>query len=508
MFDALTESTRAKRLYVPGATLDETAIGTMPALAVTARVDHEEAEWCRDMSATTGLDISYDARNPSGLILIAVDGTVYAFGYGGGHRLVPDELKDRRFGIQYAIRAVDPREIHDLDRIRPGSGGRTDTTLIPGGSPIRMLAVTDHAEIIRQIGGKLASDGLTARNGRRLKVKGGAGVRTRFPVDPEGFVASIREIARVCAEVDPPRELAFVEYVLPVTDQDTKLLLEDQLDDLLGRDDATDRLSLVVPSSAVDAFDAARAFEVLQRTRHQPEGRRAKALRDGRITMFEDERGNQPIETSSAATWLEVTAWLGTRRFFLLDGTWYEIDAVYAQSVRDEIAGLFGGTPSLDLPPWDRSVYPREEDYNLAVPVLRDGYICLDQRFAKNPLGTRRNLEICDLLGPNWQNIHVKFASDSKSLSHVCAQALGGVQSMRSPEVRQDFTDLVKQHGRGRTVPDGYMPEKVIFAILLKRGEKLTVDTLFPFSQVTLAHTARALRASGVDVEVIAITSS
>jgi uncharacterized protein (TIGR04141 family) len=381
--------------------------------------------------------------------------------------------------------------------------------------------------MVRQIGGKVIREGLTlsTRNGRKIMVKGGAGVRTRFPVDPGRFVAAIREIADVCASVDPPPELAFVEYILPVADEDTRWLLEDQLDDLLGPDGAEEGVSLVAPGSKLDDFAAARAFEVrigsvpsspvsylqvediVRRTRLQPAGHRSQALRSGHVSMYEDERCTQLLDRCSAANWLEVTAWLGTQRFFLLDGTWYEIDAAYAQSAQDEIAGLFGGTPSLDLPPWDLSRHPREEDYNLSVPVLRDGYVCLDQRFARNPLG-KSHLEICDLLGPGDELIHVKRASGSKPLSHVCAQALVGAQSLlRSPGVRKDFAALVERYGRGRTVPVGFRPSKVVLAILLKDGEKLTADTLFPFSQVSFAHTARALRSDLIDVEVIGITT-
>jgi uncharacterized protein (TIGR04141 family) len=137
--------------------------------------------------------------------------------------------------------------------------------------------------------------------------------------------------------------------------------------------------------------------------------------------------------------------------------------------------------------------------------MLRDGYVCLDQRFAANPLGNGR-LEVCDLVGPGNELVHVKRASDSKPLSHVCSQALVGTQSLlRSPEVRRDFAALVERHGRGRTVPESFRPSKVVLAILLKKGEKLTADTLFPFSQVSLAHTARALRSDLIDVEVIGI---
>jgi uncharacterized protein (TIGR04141 family) len=47
----------------------------------------------------------------------------------------------------------------------------------------------------------------------------------------------------------------------------------------------------------------------------------------------------------------------------------------------------------------------------------------------------------------------------------------------------------------------------VVFAILLKGHDALTIDTLYPFSQVALAHAARTLRSYGVEVEVIGIPS-
>lgn len=200
MFDALTESSKALYVFTHGTRLERTVIAGAPAVVLATQVSAAEAEWCRDMSATTGLDITYETQRSSGLILIAVDGVVYAFGYGAsGHHLIPEELKDHRFGVQYTIRTIDPAEIQDLDRIRPGAGGRTDTTTIPGGSPIRMIGMAEHAETVRQIGGKIAGSGLafTARNGRPVMVRGGAGVRTRFPVPGDDSVAAIREIARV-----------------------------------------------------------------------------------------------------------------------------------------------------------------------------------------------------------------------------------------------------------------------------------------------------------------------
>ena len=42
----------------------------------------------------------------------------------------------------------------------------------------------------------------------------------------------------------------------------------------------------------------------------------------------------------------------------------------------------------------------------------------------------------------------------------------------------------------------------------MKNGKDLTPDTLFPFSQVTLAHAAQSLGMYGIRVEVIGIPTS
>jgi uncharacterized protein (TIGR04141 family) len=173
-----------------------------------------------------------------------------------------------------------------------------------------------------------------------------------------------------------------------------------------------------------------------------------------------------------------------------------------------DLSSCWKATPSLDLPPWRLDRGHKEQDYNLSVPVLRDGYVCLDRDGVRNPLDAGSSLEICDLLGPDDELIGVKHASGSAPLSHLFSQMLVSTQSLlMSAGVRAEFAAHVAVAGRGRTVPEDFTPKKVVFGILLKDGQELTPDSLFPFSQVTLAHTARILRSHQIDVEVIGIAA-
>lgn len=107
------------------------------------------------------------------------------------------------------------------------------------------------------------------------------------------------------------------------------------------------------------------------------------------------------------------------------------------------------------------------------------------------------------------QLIHVKRAKGSAPLSHLFSQGLVSAQTLLfgPAHVRQRFAEAVTALGKGRTLPPEFTPKKVVYAILLENGKQLTPDTLFPFSQVTLAHAAKTLGTYGIDVEVAGISS-
>jgi menaquinone-dependent protoporphyrinogen IX oxidase len=200
------------------------------------------------------------------------------------------------------------------------------------------------------------------------------------------------------------------------------------------------------------------------------------------------------------------TGKLARKHLSFLDGHWYEIDAHYLQTHHAHVARLLNIPPSLDLPRWDTTW--AERDYNDWVPLNRAGYVCLDRRGIRGGLHRHSGAEVCDLLAPGDELVHVKRAHGSAPLSHLFSQGLVAAEALLcSPDLRARFAAEVQERGKGRTVPLDFTPKKIVFAILLKDGELLTPETLFPFSHVTLAHTARTLERRGIAVEVIGINT-
>lgn len=244
----------------------------------------------------------------------------------------------------------------------------------------------------------------------------------------------------------------------------------------------------------------------------QRAGELVKVLRCGQVFLNGDEAGKEVLASARADKWLEADVSVGARRFFLMDGDWFEIGADYVRASRDAISRLFPATPTISLPPWSLTERRTEYDYNCYVEAWSRGqYLCLDtDRSVRDPLGARSPLEICDLLGPGNELIHVKRAEGSVPLSHLFSQGLVSAQSLIAgpSAVLESFVRTVAALPHGRSLAADFKPAKVVYAILLPKDKQLTPDTLFPFSQATLAHAARILGTYGTDVEVVGIPAA
>ena len=533
MFDAYTQYVSERSLDERHADTEVLEVAGVPAIWIGIQEEERQAEWTEEFATTTGLDLAYSERRCGGALLLGIDGTAYALSYGNGYRLIPDELKDQRFGLSFLIRRLDGDQVRDLVRRRANARGRTDSTVVVAGAPVWMLGVAENVEIIRRIGGRAKSLKVTfSPDDREVNVEGSVGLRMRFGVEPEALVADIRECARVCREEEPDPALEFIEYVQPVTEADTKAVLDDELEKLLAATgaDACERLIPVVPTSVLEHFGQAHTFtikighgrpdlspslglkDIIGRTRVQRDGERVKALRCGRVSLNSDEAGREVLASASADKWLEANVSYGERRFFLMDGDWFEIGANYVRASRAAISRLFPATPTISLPPWSLTERRTEYDYNCyAAARSRGQYLCLDKsRAVRDPLGARSPVEICDLLGPGNELIHVKRAEGSAPLSHLFSQGLISAQSLVAgpSAVLERFVRTVASLPHGRSLAADFKPTKVVYAILLPNGKQLTPAALFPFSQATLAHAARILGTYGIDVEVVGIPAA
>ncbi|MEU0897949.1 TIGR04141 family sporadically distributed protein [Streptomyces massasporeus] len=172
----------------------------------------------------------------------------------------------------------------------------------------------------------------------------------------------------------------------------------------------------------------------------------------------------------------------------------------YVDECRAAVATLFSPSPSVSLPAWIDG--ESENAYNNRVAdEERPDWLCLDTKNVANPLRPRDQVEICDLLVPDGTLILVKRAGGSGPLSHLFSQARVAVELLQeSARVRAEFTEKVARLSRGELVlSDDFTPKRIVLAMLLKDRENLMPDSVFGFSQITIAQTAKAAAARGGD---------
>ncbi|MEV8374750.1 TIGR04141 family sporadically distributed protein [Kribbella sp. NPDC056861] len=484
--------------------------------------DGESAEWCLAAQRTLGREVHFSDSRSAGLLMLIVDGRAYAIGYGQGHRLLPGDQKDRRFGLEFATRALDPTQVHKLLRRRPGARGRTETTLMPNGSPIWAFEVGDgYADLVGRASGKSQSIQLSrSRPLHPVSIDGGVGLQIRLATDPKELVADIRTIAEVLDRNRRP-ELEYIDRIRSVQDDTLAGLLDLDLEGLLGSpvDAVRHCLSSVVPMDLAEHTEEIHGYLVrlgagtrkaseitleglLDRAHILRPGTRLQGFREGRVQAYADEACTLMLGGNRAVEWLEAVLSMDDRHFAMVDGHWYEIDAEYRDRLRERVRQVLDVRSALELPPWQSG--DSERQYNENAELDKDlGLLCLDRKGVKDEWHTKWGFEACDLLGPDNELIHVKQATGSAPLSHLFTQACVAVQALEgSTEARLRFRELVQKHGKGRELPPSFLPTKVVFGILLKKGDVVTPETLFPFAQVALVQAVGVLQSARTPIQV------
>ncbi|MFF2541675.1 DUF6119 family protein [Kitasatospora sp. NPDC058063] len=504
------------------ATLDMCRLGDVDAAFLQADFALERATWCSAAQETTGIAVQHAEHRSGGVLLFGLDDEVYAMGYGQGHLLIPDEAKDPRFGIAFVARRIAEGRVQQLVRRRPGAG-RIDSTHVADGTSLWMVGLAAGAEIVRRLGGEAPQVAFTSagRDSRAVHLEGGKGLRTRFGLAGADLIADVREIARVLREEPLTPGLEAVDYLLPVSDPLLLLELEADLDHRLGSGDASG-IVVVPPAERLRVWTQARSFtlrigsiplfvdevtvaDVVRRAALQKDTRRVHELKRGQVLLFADPKHRERTASLSVYKCLEVVASLGSRRFFLTEGHWYELDAAHLAAQRTRIAGLFSPAPSLDIPAWDRTHHKDEADYNNWLPSQRKGFINLDRKLVKNTMVSHGSIEVCDHLAPDNTFVLVKRAAGSRELSHLFAQAVVAAKTLHaSADARAAFAELVAKHGR--VIPDDFVPKRMVLAVLHERDLVLSPDTMLPFSLTALAETADFLAGYGIELEVIGIS--
>ncbi len=200
----------------------------------------------------------------------------------------------------------------------------------------------------------------------------------------------------------------------------------------------------------------------------------------------------------------------GTKTKIIFDGKWYEVDATFIGRISEtldfvQISAL--AFPSVEV--WDedgKSKIESEGDYN-ARAAEAHGYFLLDKQLVKTDR-TTSSIELCDLLTPEKQLVHVKHRKGgSAGLSHLFAQGSVAAEIMLGDKAFRKKARTVLRRvnpAAGDLVPleaPKSADYEIVFLILGEDSVTLKQNLPF-FSKVNLSKAFESLTQRGFRVSI------
>ncbi|MGC7098935.1 TIGR04141 family sporadically distributed protein [Amycolatopsis lurida] len=474
---------------------------------VAGRFRTEVPQWLPHASALTGAELALSAELPFAVLLVPRPPWTYAVTWGAGHLVLNDEHIEQGFGLLFGIRRLDPLELGLVASAALDASARATQTSIPGGGDLSAFRLEPYGDLVNRLAGPADLTELTYGRvtGRRHRIRAGNSVWLPLAKDPRAFLADLDAIGAVVDEPDSRSALRFVAQTRPLDRHDRLLpLLERRLAESLGGA-GHGPLGLAWPSTVVHDAEQAGSFRVsglgaggpfavagrlelahlTDRLAEIEPAARGKALRSGRIVPCADDAG---VEEAGAAVqvakWLLFETTIDHVRYVFHQGRWYRIGETYVRQLREQVAALLERRFDWPAVTWTPTGASDDEHRYCELVATEPGFLCLDKDFATTPLHPR--FELCDLLGPGNELIHVKWLGRATAASHLFTQALVSADALgHEPEALAQLAAKAP----GRTFTEA--PRTVVLAA---GGRSWQLDQLFTLSQVALLRLDRAVR--------------
>ncbi|MEV5720382.1 TIGR04141 family sporadically distributed protein [Amycolatopsis mediterranei] len=439
---------------------------------------------------------------PWTVIVVPVGDWTFALTFGGGHHLLNDELVDQSFGLSFAIRRLDPEHLGTVGRAALDATARLIQTSFPGGGDLGAFGLEPFGEMVKRAAGPADLGDLTygRETQRKHQIRAGRSLNLPMPSTPAALIQDLGTLTKIVDEPDERSVLRFWAQTRSIGKRHPLVPeLERRLAAALGGDREAGPLGFAWPQNAVREAEVADSFK-LRRAGGSPvvfthgEGletivdrlaplnfrERIRLLRDATVTPCEDADGLQQIRNPIALRkWISFETEIDHSTYCYHQGEWFRIGEQFVEQIRGQVAELLSHRADLDLPTWFPTGEQDDEHRYCELVAEQDGYVCLDQDFAKTPFN--RKLELGDLLGPEDQLIHVKWLERATAASHLFVQASNASWSLRAePDALEQLRAKVRAADPQRELK---APSALVLAVA---GRPWTVEKLFTLSQIGL----------------------
>lgn len=517
---SLRTAIRDKYLESPMFEVRQCSVGDRPSALVLGHIETERSKWANTVGALIADPV--DAHNVTAAAVLLVPGdedVTWALSYGMGFLLLEQSYVDPAFGQRLAVRIADADRLNSLTRKTMDDRAKVDRSSIPAGDHVRGFGIGGFGEMVTRLVTTASLPGLTVD--KPFKLRGADGLNIPLGRTADTLLGDLDTIAQALQR-PVVKDLEVLEQLVALKKGSaTATQLDAELVKSLKGESDTE-VGTSWPHESVSENGTPAAFGI--KKHGKPEIRPGvptvedildcfdptdvlDSLDQVRIQLYSDPDGDIAISPDIALRkWMAFETTLGGHRYFLHDGAWYHIANAYAAQLQQQVQSIFDRSYDIELPAWptnDDGNLIAEKEYNFLAAQACGG-VLLDRkliRTAQNP----RGFEACDVLLPDGALVHVKNIDASAPASHLFAQGANAAHALGfDDQARTEFRKRVVNAGGTAELVKDRTPA-VIFAVARNSAKPFTADSLYSFSQVTLARTCIDLEARGIPVYVVPI---
>lgn len=396
------------------------------------RSAEKRPSWGSLLDEVAGHDIPDLAnRSSSAVLLLRVDGDVFAFTFGYGRHLIEQSLFVQDFGLRTALNTLDDKSLRSVDLHTLEDQPVQKKSQAARDSEVAIFGIDILRDILRAVTG-------VPKRGIGLKQIAGGDAMFSFGVEMEAtdFPALARRIKTYYANDDYKTSFSWVDNVRKIKDDASVGTLNEQLVQAV----CARNPGIMITLPEIGAWDTILGFsftrnkDCVRPVIHSsdyldtiPDLARLtiEGLKRDRLFVH-DVDGNISEHPVYRCIYFEIVE--GNKTKIIFDGKWYEVDATFIGRIAETLDLVQISTlafPAVEV--WNeegKSKIESEGDYNTRAAAAH-GYFLLDKKLVKTDRATS-SIELCDLLTPAKQLVHVKHRKGgSAGLSHLFAQ--GGV---------------------------------------------------------------------------------
>ena len=452
-------------------------------------------------------------RSSSAVLLLRVDDDVFAFAFGYGRYLIDQSKFVQDFGLRTALNTLDEKSLRSVDVHTLEDQPVQKKSQAARDSEVGVFGIDILRDVLRAVTG-------VPKHGVELVQIAGGDAMFSFGAKMEvtDLPTLVRRIKEYSENNEYKNSFSWVDNVRKIKDEASIEELNKRLVQAIS--DGNPSAILTLPEigtwDTILGFSFTRNKDKVRPVIHSADYIDAipdlslltiDQLRRDRLFVH-DVDGNIAEHSVHRCIYFELVD--GDKTKIIFDGKWYEVDATFI----GRIAGILNliQISTLTFPAvqvWEedgKSKIETEGDYNIRAAEA-GGYFLLDKKLVKTDRATSP-IELCDLLTPAKQFVHVKHRKGgSAGLSHLFAQGGVAAEIMLSDKAFRKKARLILRgvhSDAGDLVPLDTVKSadyEIVFLILGEGNETIKQNLPF-FSKVNLSRAFENLTQRGFRVSI------